>query len=137
MANRKGATKVGGRQAGTRNKPTRILKEAALLAAESIGEDGKGKDGLVGYLRTSALLERPAFLALLGKLLPLQVSMSMPQLRIVDRTTITFVENQALLSERIQAIRNGEIIKLIDHDPIAQGQDENVEVVEDKDGKAA
>ena len=72
-----------GRPAGKRNKMTRLLKEAALLAAESIGEDGNGKDGLVGYLRTSAILERAAYLSFLGKLLPMQVSATLPQLRVI------------------------------------------------------
>ena len=103
-----------GRPAGKRNKTTRLLKEAALLAAESIGEDGTGKDGLTGYLRTSALLERAAYLSFLGKLLPMQVSATLPQLRVIDQTTMTFAENQELLQERIRALRNGENIKLID-----------------------
>jgi hypothetical protein len=49
----------GGRKKGTPNKTTAVLKEAILLAAEQTGEDGKGKDGLVGYLRHVAEKEWP------------------------------------------------------------------------------
>lgn len=63
-----------GKAPGTPNKTTRLLKDAILLAAEQVGEDGEGKDGLLGYLKTSAQKERKAFLGLLGKVLPLRLT---------------------------------------------------------------
>src|SRR5438552_1550392 len=36
--------KRAGRRKGALNKTTRILKEAILLAAEAVGQDGRGKD---------------------------------------------------------------------------------------------
>lgn len=74
------APKVGldrsktGRQKGTPNKTTATLKEAILLAAEKVGNDGKGKDGLTGYLVHVASTDVKAFSALLGKVLPMQVT---------------------------------------------------------------
>lgn len=74
------APKVGldrsktGRKAGTPNKTTAALKEAILLAAEQVGEDGKGHDGLVGYLRNVACQDVKAFAGLLGKVLPLTIN---------------------------------------------------------------
>lgn len=62
-----------GRPKGSQDKTTRMLKEAILLAAESVGENGKGKDGLTGYLRRVALKDVKAFSTLLGKVLPLQI----------------------------------------------------------------
>jgi len=59
---------------GVPNKTTRILKEAILLAAEQVGEDGKGHDGLTGYLRMLAVKEPRAFSNLLQRVLPLQVN---------------------------------------------------------------
>jgi hypothetical protein len=62
--------KTGGRTKGTPNKTTALLKDAILKAAEDAGE----KDGLVGYLTKQAGANPTAFLALLGKVLPLQVA---------------------------------------------------------------
>jgi hypothetical protein len=63
-----------GRPKGSLNKTTATLKEAILKAAELSGRDGKGKDGLVGYLRRVADDEPKAFAGLLGRVLPLQVT---------------------------------------------------------------
>jgi Family of unknown function (DUF5681) len=56
-----------GKKPGTQNKVTRALKEAILLALEEAGGEG----GSVAYLRSQANLSPGAFLALVGKLLPL------------------------------------------------------------------
>jgi hypothetical protein len=63
-----------GRPKGVPNRTTTLLKDAILLAAEKAGEDNKGKGGLVGYL-TKQAKENPApFMALLGKVLPTQLT---------------------------------------------------------------
>ena len=59
-----------GRPAGSLNKTTALLKDAILLAAEKAG----GSGGLVGYLQAQAKKNPTAFLSLLGKVLPLQIS---------------------------------------------------------------
>lgn len=70
------APKVGldrsktGRAKGTPNKTTALLKDAILLAATKAG----GKDGLVGYLEIQAAANPGPFLALLGKVLPMQIA---------------------------------------------------------------
>jgi hypothetical protein len=76
----------GSARKGSHNKTTRILKEAMLLAASQLGDLSgipredlskedieKGRDELVGYLRWAGKCEPKSFLAILGKLLPLQV----------------------------------------------------------------
>ena len=63
-----------GRAKGTPNKTTAVLKEAIILAAEQVGEDSRGKDGLTGYLRRVAKEDVKAFSTLLGKVLPMQVA---------------------------------------------------------------
>ncbi len=86
MARPKGSPKYGGRKKGTPNKTTALLKDAILRAAELAGKDferveaeaaGKrptGKNGLEHYLRQQAKDNPGPFLALLGKVLPMQVT---------------------------------------------------------------
>ena len=62
--------KTGGRAKGTPNKTTALLKDAILQAAENAG----GRAGLVGYLTIQAAENPGPFMALLGKVLPMQVS---------------------------------------------------------------
>lgn len=77
--------KTGGRKKGTPNKTTAALKEAILLAAESVGEDGSGDGGLQGYLQRVAREDVKAFCGLLGKVLPMQVSGDMGiKIQVVD-----------------------------------------------------
>jgi hypothetical protein len=62
--------KTGGRAKGTPNKATALLKDAVLIAAGNAGAE----DGLVGYLTLQARLNPGPFLALLGKVLPMQIT---------------------------------------------------------------
>lgn len=59
----------GGRQKGTPNKTTALLKDAILMAATEAG----GPEGLTGYLRLQAAANPGPFMSLLGKVLPMQV----------------------------------------------------------------
>ncbi len=63
-----------GRPKGSPNKTTALLKEAIIKAAEATGRDAKGAEGLTGYCRFLAENEPKAFAALLGKVLPMQVT---------------------------------------------------------------
>lgn len=63
-------------QPGVRNlgRVPRVLKDAIVYAAQSLGEDGHGTNGLVGYLRALARAEPKAFSSLLGRVLPLTLN---------------------------------------------------------------
>lgn len=63
-----------GRKKGVPNKTTALLKEAIILAAEAVGENSKGKGGLIGYCKMLAKDEPRAFAGLLGRVLPLQIA---------------------------------------------------------------
>lgn len=63
-----------GRPKGIPNKTTTQLKEAILGAASKHGYDGKGADGLEGYLYKVASEDVKAFSALLGRVLPLDMT---------------------------------------------------------------
>lgn len=65
--------KTGGRQKGTPNKTTALLKDAILRAAENAG-NRVGDDGLVSYLTEQAESNPGPFMALLGKVLPMQIA---------------------------------------------------------------
>lgn len=62
-----------GRKKGTKNKFSIKLKEAILEAAALSGEDGKGKNGAVGYLKWLSRAEPAVFGRMLEKVMPLQV----------------------------------------------------------------
>lgn len=70
MPGSKPGERRGGRQKGTPNKHSRVIKDAVLEAAHRAG----GEEGLVGYLYQQALANPAQFLALLGKAMPLQVT---------------------------------------------------------------
>lgn len=59
-----------GRPKGSQNKTTALLKDAILRAAEKAG----GDDGIEGYLVQQAKEEPVAFMGLLGKVLPMQLT---------------------------------------------------------------
>jgi len=63
----------GGRAKGTKNKIPTLLKECIIAAAEIHGNDGKGKDGLTGFLLNLAVKDLRAFAMLLARVLPLQI----------------------------------------------------------------
>lgn len=65
--------KTGGRQKGTPNKTTALLKDAILQAAENAGNQ-VGSNGLVSYLEQQAAENPGPFMSLLGKVLPMQVT---------------------------------------------------------------
>ena len=66
-----GQGKAGpGRPKGVPNKNTTLLKDAILKAAT---QAGGGEDGLVRYLEQQAQDNPGPFLALLGKVLPMQI----------------------------------------------------------------
>ncbi len=66
----KGGTKFGGRSKGTPNKTTALLKDAILEAAALAGKE----KGLTGYLTMQAVSNPGPFMALLGKVLPTQLT---------------------------------------------------------------
>lgn len=58
-----------GRQKGSSNKNTALLKDAILMAA-----DAAHPEGMVGYLTQQAASNPAAFMTLLGKVLPTQIA---------------------------------------------------------------
>lgn len=110
--------KLNGRPKGVKNKTTRIIKDAIMLAAESVGADGYGKHGLVGYLERIAIKEPKAFCILLGKLLPLQIQTpnnEPPRLIVADMSpqeaAQLYAETLRTLSLNLQDVRQPMMIE--------------------------
>jgi len=71
---KEGHEKRGGRKRGTPNFYSIDYKKAILEAAYRIGEDGNGKNGIVGYFSWVALRHPQIFSSLLMNLLPLEIA---------------------------------------------------------------
>jgi hypothetical protein len=56
------------------HRPGAVLKDAILYAAQQVGEDGEGLDGLVGFLRSIAKKDPRTYASLLARVIPLQVT---------------------------------------------------------------
>jgi hypothetical protein len=65
-----------GRPKGSKNKITLGLKEALLVALETVGEDGKGKNGLTGYLYKVAMTRPDLIMRMLVEVLKLEAKVA-------------------------------------------------------------
>ena len=81
--------KFGGRKPGSVNKTTALLKDAIIQAATEAGGDG----GLKAYLKARAQDENKGpFMALLGRVVPLQHEGGDPSNPIQHHLKISFVK---------------------------------------------
>jgi hypothetical protein len=62
-----------GAKLGSKHRTNIILKEAILIAAEIVGKNGKGQEGLIGYLEKIAREDYRVYAGLLRAVLPLQI----------------------------------------------------------------
>jgi len=76
-----------GRKAGVPNKTTSLLKNAILMAAQAAG----GAKGIAGYFEAQAKKNPGPFMALLGKVSPLQVVSGDPENPLAPSHTVEIV----------------------------------------------
>jgi hypothetical protein len=120
---KKGAPRYpgSGRKPGQRNKHTSLLKECILMAATIEGMNGKGKEGLTGFLRRIAKEDLRAFAMLLGRVLPLQIDHRTNMRVEVTYKTIEEVrrelEERGITFEAVQRLSHRPA-KYIDADPV-------------------
>lgn len=106
-----------GRTPGVPNRMTRQLKEAILDAAASVGMDGKGKEGLEGFLIAQARkADNRGFMMLLGKVLPMTVAFDKNR-PLQVQTTIELVKPEGDDAPRDVTPRRV-LASVIDHDAI-------------------
>jgi len=84
---RKGHKKLGGRQKGTPNRYNSNLIDSLLQAAEQVGSDGKGKNGIDGYFRKLAGKNVGYFVSLLRPAVHKQMPATEPEREIVVYAT--------------------------------------------------
>ena len=91
-----------GRKPGTQNGLSLIVKEAISEGAAMRGSDGKGKDGLKGYMFWLSGAEPVAFTTLLKAIIPLQLqtSIGLKQMDPDAGQTLTMEELEKRLKER-------------------------------------
>ncbi len=99
-----GRVKHGGRKPGTPNKLTLELMDAVIKAAEEVGSDLHGRNGLVGYLMRVGQRDTKAF----GSLL-----------RAIEESMVTLEDHKAEFAKRgrempfwFPAYLNGELEQL-------------------------
>jgi hypothetical protein len=73
---RKGHKKVGGRKKGTPNRLTAEIKETIIAAFTELGADGRGKEGLKGFIKKIGREDLKSSAMLLRAVLPMQVNAS-------------------------------------------------------------
>lgn len=88
---------------GQANRITRDLRQAIIAAAEAHGSDGAGSNGLTGYLFYLADSHPKAFAALLGKMIPLQLSGSPIQSVVGQVTVISIPAGHSLSNDVTRA----------------------------------
>jgi hypothetical protein len=89
-----------GRPKGAKNKVTMHMREMVMLASEKVGENGRGRDGTVGFLCRLARREPKAFAQLLGKLIPLQIEQDPNPPEQVHRHYHSVADIRAALKQR-------------------------------------
>lgn len=117
---KKGHKKVGGRKKGVPNLLTREMREAIVNAAIRLGADGKGKDGLEGYMMMLGSEEKKTFGMLLRAVLPMQVNASINTSVNVKYKTLEEVTEEA----RKLGLPERRVFELTDYKRIEDGQDE-------------
>lgn len=72
----RGHAKTGGRQKGTPNRLTAEIKETIIQAFTELGADGRGKEGLKGFIKKIGREDLKTSGMLLRAILPMQVNAS-------------------------------------------------------------
>lgn len=115
-----------GRPKGSVNKVPRMLVDTILEAGAALGSNGKGKDGLKGYLMSLGARDPRSFAMLLGKILPTQVKLNdgMPSRR--DFTATTLEAARDTYADMIALMRKDPSLKLIAGPNVIEGEAEEV-----------
>jgi hypothetical protein len=114
---------VRGRPVGTHNRFTILVKDAIIMACEMHGQDGKGKDELVGYMFKLASEEPKSMAMLLRAVMPIHI-----EANVGERKYRTEEEVRAICAEHgvpfetvyNEASREAEPSEMIDVTPVKE-----------------
>ena len=103
--------KTGGRQKGTPNTLSREAKEEIIAGLTEFGQDGKGKDGLKGFVKRVAAENIPAAASLLRAVLPMET-----KLNLIAEVNVPYQTLDEAIKEAIEAgIPERQILDLKDY----------------------
>jgi hypothetical protein len=98
---------VGNRGKGIPNKVPKTVHDVVPFAAAQVGEDGRGKDGLVGYLRRIARTQPKLYAPLLARALDYQTTVDDDEpTEIVYKTVEEVVEELRKRGISIERLRD-------------------------------
>lgn len=110
-----------GRPKGSPNKTPRFLIDTIMEAGTAFGADGKGKNGLKGYLMRLARDEPRAFAMLLSKIIPTQIKAATSTPReIVDALTVQDAARE--YADMIALMRSDPSLRMIAGPNVIEGE---------------
>jgi hypothetical protein len=89
------------------------LRLLVLDAAAEIGLDGSGKEGLLGYLKYAATAYPKQYMALLSKVMPLQID-SRSTVNVIEHVNIVSVPSDRYMPPKVIEHSPQEIVKAVE-----------------------
>jgi hypothetical protein len=117
---RKGHKKIGGRKKGTPNRLTAEIKEMIIAAFTELGADGRGEEGLKGFIKKIGREDLKSSAMLLRAVLPMQVNASINASVNVKYKTLEEANEEA----RKLGLPERRVLELMDFRRVEDEQDE-------------
>ena len=122
----KGHKPIVRRRKGTQNKIARDLRNGIIYGAAKHGSDGKGKNGLWGFLEFAARNYPKEYLKLLARLLPYTISADTKALGScgIGNVTIVAAPSDLFLSaEKVRALNGMEPLIEVEQPPLIEASE--------------
>lgn len=107
----RGHAKTGGRQKGTPNRLTAEIKETIIQAFTELGADGRGKEGLKGFIKKIGREDLKSSAMLLRAILPMQINASVNLSDNVEYKTLA----QAMEEARALGLPEHRVFELVNY----------------------
>jgi hypothetical protein len=117
---RKGHKKIGGRKKGTPNRLTAEIKEMIIAAFTELGANGRGEEGLKGFIKKIGREDLKSSAMLLRAVLPMQVNASINTSINVKYKTLEEANEEA----RKLGLPERRVFELVDYRRVEDEEDE-------------